>query len=79
MEHVWAIGPRIWRVLLYNGHEGDIGWLRLTTHNRMEIYAAIAGLSALNCSCEVILYTVRYLADAMNKGWVKRWKAKVDA
>lgn len=65
-------------VLLYNGHRKEIsGGFRLTTNNRMEIYAAIAGLSVLNCSCEVILYTdSRYLADAMNKGWVKRWKAK---
>ncbi|WP_303883703.1 ribonuclease HI [Acetomicrobium mobile] len=65
-------------VLLYNGHRKEIsGGFRLTTNNRMEIYAAIVGLSALNCSCEVTLYTdSRYLADAMNKGWVRRWKAK---
>jgi len=64
-------------VLLYNDHRKEIsGGFRLTTNNRMEIYAAIAGLSALNCSCEVTLFTdSRYLADAMNKGWVRRWKA----
>ena len=64
-------------VLLYNGHRKEIsGGFRLTTNNRMEIYAAIAGLGALNCNCEVTLFTdSRYLADAMNKGWVRRWKA----
>ena len=64
-------------VLLYNDHRKEIsGGFRLTTNNRMEIYAAIAGLSVLNCSCEVTLFTdSRYLADAMNKGWVRRWKA----
>ncbi|WP_286975888.1 ribonuclease HI [Acetomicrobium sp. UBA5826] len=64
-------------VLLYNDHRKEIsGGFRLTTNNRMEIYAAIAGLSALKCRCKVKLYTdSRYLADAMNKGWVKRWKA----
>ena len=41
----------------------------------MEITAAIIGLEALTSPCTVNLYTdSKYLADAMTKGWAKRWK-----
>jgi len=51
------------------------GGFRLTTNNRMEIMAAIAGLAALRRPCPVILYSdSRYLVDAMSLGWVKRWQ-----
>ncbi len=47
-----------------------------TTNNRMEITAAIVALESLRTPSEVILYTdSRYLADAVNLGWAKRWKA----
>ena len=49
---------------------------RLTTNNRMEIMAAIAGLDALKSSCRVKLYSdSKYLVDAMARGWVMRWQA----
>lgn len=45
-----------------------------TTNNRMELMAAIAGLEALNRSCEVELYSdSKYLTDAFNQGWLDNW------
>ncbi|MGQ9815430.1 MAG: ribonuclease HI, partial [Candidatus Roseilinea sp.] len=62
-------------VLLFAGHRKELsGGYRLTTNNRMEIMAAIAGLKALNRRCRVTLHTdSEYLANAMNKGWARRW------
>jgi ribonuclease HI len=52
------------------------GGFRLTTNNRMEIFAAVAGLEALKFPCKVKLCSdSRYLVDAMTKGWVLRWQA----
>ena len=51
------------------------GGYRKTTNNRMEITAAIRGLEALKKPATVILYTdSRYLVNAMNKGWARRWR-----
>jgi ribonuclease HI len=51
------------------------GGFRLTTNNRMEITAAIAGLEHLRRPSRVTLYSdSRYLVDAMSKGWARRWK-----
>jgi len=63
-------------VLLANGHRKELtGGYRLTTNNRMELTAAIEGLRALKARCEVTLYTdSRYLADAVMKGWARRWR-----
>lgn len=48
-----------------------------TTNNRMELSAAIAGLSALKEPCRVTLYSdSKYLIDAVEKGWAKSWRAK---
>ncbi|MBS0011884.1 MAG: ribonuclease HI [Bacteroidales bacterium] len=51
---------------------------RMTTNNRMELMAVIAGLDALkNTGSHVIVYTdSRYVADAVNKGWVFEWERK---
>lgn len=64
-------------VLIYGKHRKELsGGFRLTTNNRMEIMAAIVGLSALKEKCRVTLYTdSQYLVDAIMKGWAKRWKA----
>ena len=49
-------------VLLYGGHEKRLsGGENETTNNRMEVYAAIAGLSA-------------YLVNAVELGWLNGWK-----
>jgi ribonuclease HI len=64
-------------VLIYRGHRRELsGGFRLTTNNRMEIMAAIAGLRALRGRCIVTVYTdSQYLANAMTRGWAKRWRA----
>ena len=47
----------------------------MTTNNRMELMAAIAGLEALRERCEVTLYSdSKYLVDAFNLGWVESWR-----
>ncbi len=52
------------------------GGFQQTTNNRMEIFAAIAGLEALLTPCEVTLYSdSRYLVDTMSLGWAKRWQS----
>src|SRR5262249_13332731 len=49
---------------------------RLTTNNRMEIMAAIAGLAELNYRCKVTIYTdSQYLRNSIMEGWAARWKA----
>lgn len=45
-----------------------------TTNNRMELKALIEALKALNKNCKVSVITdSRYLHDALNKGWLRRW------
>ena len=64
-------------VLLYGAARREISAAyKNTTNNRMEILAAIEGLMALKEPCQVNLYSdSRYLVDAVEKGWVTRWKA----
>lgn len=64
-------------VLIYDGHRKELsGGYRRTTNNRMELMAVIAGLRALRERCEVTVYTdSQYVADAISKGWAKRWRA----
>jgi len=53
------------------------GGFRKTTNNRMEIFAAIAGLEMLKQPCHVTIYSdSRYVVDAMMAGWVAAWKRK---
>ena len=65
-------------VLLCENRRKEIsGGFRLTTNNRMEIYAAIKGLEILKYPCRVMIYSdSQYLVNAMTKGWVKRWKSR---
>lgn len=52
------------------------GGFKLTTNNRMEIFAAIAGLESLAKPCRVKLVSdSRYVVDAMMLSWAKRWRA----
>jgi ribonuclease HI len=64
-------------VMLYRGQRKELsGGFRRTTNNRMELMAAITALETLRMPCAVTLYTdSRYLADAINQGWAKRWRA----
>jgi len=63
-------------VLQYGNYKKELsGGFRLTTSNRMEIMAAIAGFEVLKEPCSVTLYSdSKYLVDAMTEGWVRRWK-----
>lgn len=65
-------------VLLYDHQRKELsGGFRLTTNNRMEIYAAIQGLEALSEPCQVTLYSdSEYLVKAMTQGWAVRWKQR---
>lgn len=52
------------------------GYVR-TTNNRMELMAVVAGLEALNKSCEVEVYSdSKYVVDAFNQKWIDNWVAK---
>ncbi|MBE6787298.1 MAG: ribonuclease HI [Ruminococcaceae bacterium] len=71
-------GPGGWGVVLrYNGHEKELsGGEKDTTNNRMELTAAIMGLSALKEKpCKVRLVTdSKYVADGITKGWAESWR-----
>lgn len=50
---------------------------RLTTNNRMELRAAMAGLAALTKACSVEIYSdSKYVVDANDKKWIEGWKKK---
>ena len=63
-------------ILVYGNKEKELsGGEPMTTNNRMELMAAIAGLEALRVPCEVTLTSdSKYLVDAINKGWLESWK-----
>ena len=64
-------------VLLHDSHRKELyGGFRMTTNNRMEILAAIAGLEALKEPCRVTLFSdSQYLVNAIEKEWALRWRA----
>ena len=71
-------GPGAWAALLRHGqHTKEIsGGEPATTNNRMEIRAAIEGLSALKEPCEVSLHTdSQYLRLGITE-WITIWKAR---
>ncbi len=63
-------------VLLYGGNKKELSGAEAeTTNNRMEIFAAIAGLRALKQRCTVSLYSdSAYLVNAIEQGWLGNWK-----
>lgn len=65
-------------ILVYGTYEKELsGGEPMTTNNRMELLAAIRGLSALREPCRVALYSdSRYLVDAFEKGWVYNWERR---
>lgn len=72
-------GPGGWGAILrYKGQEKELsGGEPMTTNNRMELLAAIEGLSALKQPCRVTLTSdSKYLVDAVTKGWVYGWQKK---
>jgi ribonuclease HI len=73
-------GPGGYGVVLISGKhrlEKSEGF-RLTTNNRMELMAVIAGLEALRIpGSKVVIYTdSKYVADSVEKGWVFQWESK---
>ncbi len=69
-------GPGGWGVVMeYGDHRKELcGGDPETTNNRMELMAAIQGLSALKSRCVVDLYTDSvYVKDGITK-WVPNWK-----
>jgi len=73
-------GPGGYGVVLISGKhrlEKSEGF-RLTTNNRMELLAVITGLEALKKpGSNVTVYTdSKYVADAVEKGWLFRWESK---
>ena len=64
-------------VMRQGGRKNELsGGYRRTTNNRMELMAVIEGLRALKRRCRVTLYSdSKYVVDAVNQGWVNRWKA----
>lgn len=64
-------------VLVYKQHRKELSQgYRLTTNNRMELMGAIAGLQALQESCQVILTTdSQYVRQGITQ-WIHGWKQK---
>jgi ribonuclease HI len=64
-------------ILKYNSHEKILqGGDAKTTNQRMELMAAIAGLSALKEGCAVeVVSDSQYLIKGMTE-WIKQWQAK---
>lgn len=66
-------------VMKFGKHRRELSeGYRLTTNNRMELLAVIRGLEALKRNdLTVKIYTdSRYVADAINKGWIFNWETK---
>lgn len=73
-------GPGGYGIVMISGQhrlEKSQGY-KLTTNNRMELLAVIVGLESLKIQgCEVTVYTdSRYVADAVEKGWLFQWESK---
>lgn len=70
-------GPGGYGALLrFGAHEKEMSaGFPDTTNNRMELLAAIEGLSALTRPCRVRLYSdSQYLINGLQKGWAKAWR-----
>lgn len=71
-------GPGGWGVIMrYKGQEKTLsGGEALTTNNRMELMAAIAGLEALTRPCEVVITTdSQYVRQGITE-WLANWKRR---
>ena len=72
-------GPGGWgAILIYKDYKKEMsGGDRETTNNKMELTAAIEGLSALKEKCRIQLYSdSKYLIDGITKGWARSWRSK---
>ena len=64
-------------ILKYGEHVKEISvGFKLTTNNRMEMRALIAALESLNQKCNLKIFSdSKYIVDAINNGWAKRWRS----
>ncbi len=72
-------GPGGWgTILVYGVTEKELsGGEGLTTNNRMELSAVIAGLEALREPCQVTLTSdSTYVINSITKKWVDGWQKK---
>jgi ribonuclease HI len=73
-------GPGGYGIVLQSGqHRKELSeGFRLTTNNRMELLAVIKALEALKIpGSEVTIFTdSKYVADAVEKGWIYNWVKK---
>jgi ribonuclease HI len=66
-------------ILKFGDHVKEISaGYRLTTNNRMELLAVIAGLEAIkkNGHNVTVFSDSRYVVDAIEKGWLWNWEKK---
>ena len=66
-------------ILRYGDKEKELSeGFRLTTNNRMELLAVIAGLEAIKKPGWKVLVVSdsKYVVDAVTKGWLKNWVVK---
>lgn len=66
-------------IMKYRNHRKELSeGYKMTTNNRMELLAVVRGLEQLKKdNMKVRVYTdSRYVADAVNKGWVFNWESK---
>lgn len=64
-------------ILRYGKHEKELsGGFRLTTNNRMELMAVIAGLESIKKSGIPVVVTSdsKYVVEAVEKGWIWTWE-----
>ena len=70
-------GPGGWgTVLMFGEHKKEIsGFMPDTTNNRMELFAAVQGFTALKQPCAVTLYSdSAYLVNAFKQNWIDGWQ-----
>ncbi len=72
-------GPGGYGVILMSGnHKKELSQgYRLTTNNRMELMAVIAGLEALKKEgLSITIYSdSKYIVNAIQEGWLNKWMA----
>lgn len=70
-------GPGGWgTVLIFGDYIKEIsGFMPDTTNNRMELFAAVQGFTALKQPCSVTLYSdSAYLVNAFKQKWIDGWQ-----
>ncbi len=66
-------------ILKFGKHEKELSQgFRLTTNNRMELWAVIAGLEAIKTEGHpiTIISDSKYVVDTVEKGWIWGWEKK---